>query len=184
MRGLEALGGWEEKGRVVPGNTFREMCRFISAGRTDSGTKPHSWPVIHMWSLSNWPASCWSSATAEWLETNGAILWWLFTTGLRWWGKMHPNKCTNVCLCVLQSLTNSKLTGLLLPLFKTYCLMGFIPISFWVLTSQTCSFRLQSCPSGTLQTIESLSYNHSFPFSLKHLFPVSVSAPPPPTKSN
>lgn len=87
-------------------------------------------------------------------------------------GTLQRNKCTNMCLGVLQSLTNSKLTGLLLPLFKTYGLVGFIPISFkslpgqTVLTSQTCSFRLQSSPSGPIQTIESLSYNHSFPLSL------------------
>lgn len=46
-RGWEALGGWEGKGRAVPGNTVREKFPFVFPGRTDYGSMPHSCPVIH-----------------------------------------------------------------------------------------------------------------------------------------
>lgn len=71
-RGWEALGGWKGKGRAVPGNTVREKFRFVFPGRTDSGSEPHSCPVIHMWCLSNWPEA-WLTG-AKWLETNGAFV--------------------------------------------------------------------------------------------------------------
>lgn len=71
LRGWEALGGWEGKGRAVPGNTVREKSRFVFPGRTDCSCEPHSCPVIHMWCLSNWPEACLTGAKL--LETNGAI---------------------------------------------------------------------------------------------------------------
>lgn len=60
----------ERKGSAM--ERLREMFSFIFPGRTHSGTEPHSWPVIHMRSLSNWPEV---AAQLEHTDWKTAFVW-------------------------------------------------------------------------------------------------------------
>lgn len=65
--------GWLRGKRKGSGmERLREMFRFIFPGRTHSGTRPHSWPVIHMRSLSNWPEV---AAQLEQTDWKTAFVW-------------------------------------------------------------------------------------------------------------
>lgn len=54
----------ERKGSAM--EHLREMLRFIFPGRTRAGPEPHSWPVIHMRRLSNWPEFAAQPEQTDW----------------------------------------------------------------------------------------------------------------------
>lgn len=78
--------GWlrgKRKGSAM--ERLREMFRFIFPGRTHSGARPHSWPVIHTRGLSNWPEV---AAQLEHTDGKTAFVQRLFTSG-----QCCPQKC-------------------------------------------------------------------------------------------